>query len=424
MKVYKFGGASIKDFERMKATAELIADASATPLLVVVSALGKTTNALEKVVETFFDERPDDALLLFERIKQQHLDFVKYNLPLHWQPAEAKLKDFFTETVWLLHDKPVRSFDYYYDQVVCCGEMMSSTILYFQLLELKINTGWADVRDIIRTDSNFRDGVINWDITQTNTDLILRPMFKEFNVVITQGFVGSTDENESTTLGREGSDFTAAIFANILEADDVTIWKDVPGVMSGDPKTYPAAKIIPQLSYSEVIEMAYYGAQVIHPKTIKPLQNKNIPLLVKDFTDVSSPGTCINSNVAKDLPPLVIVKEKQVLISFKSKDFSFIEDQPINELYTIFHELKIKPTLTQNGAIGLLCCFTDREEKINSLAAQAAEIFDVTLMRGLSLLTIRHYNDPIIADLTAKKNILLSQKTKDVVQMILGGEGS
>lgn len=422
MKVYKFGGASIQNYERMKATAEIIAVAGEKPLLVVVSALGKTTNALEKVVEAFFEARTEDAFHLFERIKEQHLDFIKYNLPLHWQPAEAKLKEFFTETEWLLHDKPVRSYDYYYDQIVCCGEMMSSTLLYFQLLELKINAGWIDVRDLIRTDSNFRDGIINWEVTKMNTDQLLSPLLQEFDVVVTQGFIGSTDENESTTLGREGSDFTAAIFANLLQAEDVTIWKDVPGVMSGDPKTYSEAQTIPEISYSEMIEMAYYGAQVIHPKTIKPLQNKKIPLLVKNFTDTILAGTSISSTLAKNLPPIVIVKENQVLLSFQSKDFSFIEDQPINKLYELFHNLKIKPTLTQNGAITLLCCFTDREEKINTLATEAAEIFDVTVLRGLSLLTVRHYNDDSLAKLTAGRKILLTQKTDVVVQMILGAE--
>jgi aspartate kinase len=240
--------------------------------------------------------------------------------------------------------------------------------------------------------------------------------------VVTQGFIGSTDENESTTLGREGSDFTAAIFANLLQAEDVTIWKDVPGVMSGDPKTYSEAQTIPEISYSEMIEMAYYGAQVIHPKTIKPLQNKKIPLLVKNFTDTILAGTSISSTLAKNLPPIVIVKENQVLLSFQSKDFSFIEDQPINKLYELFHNLKIKPTLTQNGAITLLCCFTDREEKINTLATEAAEIFDVTVLRGLSLLTVRHYNDDSLAKLTAGRKILLTQKTDVVVQMILGAE--
>ncbi len=419
MKVFKFGGASIQNFERMKETAEIIAGTEAKPLLIVVSALGKTTNALEKVAEAFFEERTDDALLLFERIKQQHLDFVKYNLPLHWQPAEAKLKEFFTEAEWLLHDKPVRSFDYYYDQIVCCGEMMSSSLLYFQLLELKLNAGWTDVRDIIRTDANFRDGIINWEVTEANTNNLLKPMLAEFDFVITQGFVGSTDENESTTLGREGSDFTAAIFANILQAEDVTIWKDVPGVMSGDPKSYDAAMVLPHISYSEVIEMAYYGAQVIHPKTIKPLQNKKIPLLVKNFTAITKPGTRIDATVSKDLPPLVILKENQVLISFKSHDFSFIEEKPINDLYEIFHGLKIKPNLTQNGAITLLCCFTNREEKISALAAEAAHIFDVTVLGGLSLLTIRHYDEATISKLTQGRKVLLSQKTDEVVQMIL-----
>ncbi len=419
MKVYKFGGASIETPERMTETAKIIAATEEQPLLVVISALGKTTNALEKVVDSFFYERKDEALKLFEKIKEQHLNFIKYTIVKNWKEAENKLKDFFTEIEWLLHDKPVREYDYYYDQIVCCGELMSTSIVHYILLELTIDAAWIDVRDLIRTDDNFRDAIIDWKVTGENVESQLKPLIALHKVVITQGFVGATDENESTTLGREGSDFTAAIFASLLDAEDVTIWKDVPGVMSGDPKSYAAAEVLPALSYSEVVEMAYYGAQVIHPKTIKPLQNKKIPLNVRSFLDPTLAGTTISSAITKDLPALVINKANQVMLTFRSKDFSFVEDKPINALYEMFHSLKIKPTVSQNAAISLICCFTDREEKINSLAASAAEYFDVALERNLSLVTIRHYNEEVIENLTGDKEIVLLQKTHEVLQAVI-----
>ena len=279
MKVFKFGGASINSIERYKNTGTIIQSAQNEKILIVISAMGKTTNALESVVNSFYAGRNEEALQLFQRIKSSHLDLLKYLTVLHWQKAEDQLKDFFTEIEWLLNDKPVRSYDYYYDQIVCCGELLSSSILKNYLEELKVNATWLDVRDIIRTDNNFRDAGIDWEYTKKRIHEYVSPLFDQFDVVVTQGFIGATDENESTTLGREGSDYTAAIFANILNGESVTIWKDVDAVMSSDPKKDKEASIIQALSYTEVIEMAYYGAQVIHPKTIKPLQNKNIPII-------------------------------------------------------------------------------------------------------------------------------------------------
>ena len=285
MKVFKFGGASINSADRFKNTANIIQSFSGEKLLIVISAMGKTTNALETIVNAYFEGRKDEALQLFEQLKNNHLDLVKYLNVTHWQASENKLKDLFTEIEWLLHDKPVRHYDYYYDQIVCCGELFSSSILSHYLEEQKSKVKWLDVRDIIRTDDNFRDAAIDWEFTDNRVKDSVLPLFDEFDIVITQGFIGATDENESTTLGREGSDYSAAIFANLLNGESVTIWKDVDAVMSADPKKYPDASILNELSFTEVIEMAYYGAQVIHPKTIKPLQNKNIPLLVKSFLD-------------------------------------------------------------------------------------------------------------------------------------------
>ena len=419
MKVFKFGGASINSVDRFKNTAKIIQSFKGEKLLIVISAMGKTTNALEKVIASFYEGRKEEALMLFDQLKNNHLDTLKYLTVTNWQQADNQLKDFFTEVEWLLHDKPVRNFDYYYDQIVCCGELLSSSILNSFLQEEKVNAKWLDVRDVIRTDNNFRDAAIDWSFTNKRIQEAVIPLFESCDVIITQGFIGATDENESTTLGREGSDYSAAIFANILNADSVTIWKDVDAIMSADPKKYPDASILKSLSFTEVIEMAYYGAQVIHPKTIKPLQNKNIPLLVKSFLDPTLEGTIISKEPCKNLPPIIVNKENQVLIQFKSKDFSFVEDKPIHQLHEIFNQIRINPNLSQNTAISLLCCFDDHPEKIGQLAEAASGIFDVELERNLTLLTIRHYNAETIYKLTRNKKVLLEQKTTETVQMLM-----
>ena len=419
MKVFKFGGASINSIERIKQVANIINNHSGEPLLIVVSAMGKTTNALETVVNAFCDGRQEDALAIFEKIKEQHQQTLKYLCTLQWHAAEAQLKDFFTEIEWLLHDKPVRSYDYYYDQIVCCGELMSSSILAHYLKEEKMNAAWIDVRDVVRTDNNFRDAAVDWAYTAKNIREQIDPLFKQHPLVITQGYIGATDENESTTLGREGSDYSAAIFANLLDATDVTIWKDVEAVMSADPRQFPDAVNMPALSYAEVIEMAYYGAQVIHPKTIKPLQNKHIPLLVKSFLQPDLPGTVIDNKGAKLLPPIIVKKEKQVLMYFKSKDFSFVEEKLVAELYDIFSRTKMNPNLSQHTAISLLCCFDDHADKIDQLALEASLLFDVEIERNLGLLTIRHYDEATISALTANKVIVLEQKTLSTIQVLM-----
>jgi aspartate kinase len=419
MKVFKFGGASINSVDRIKNTASIIKSFEGEKILIVISAMGKTTNLLEKVVRSFFEGRKEEALSLFEELKNSHLNTLKYLTVVKWQEAENQVKQFFTEIEWLLHDKPVRNFDYYYDQIVCCGELLSSAILSNHLAEEKVNATWLDVRDIIRTDNNFRDAGIDWEFTSKRIQESVIPLFEKNDIIVTQGFIGATDENESTTLGREGSDYTAAIFANLMNGDSVTIWKDVDAVMSADPKKYKEASILDKLSFTEVIEMAYYGAQVIHPKTIKPLQNKNIPLLVKSFLDPSLKGTIISKETNKNLPPIIVHKANQVLIQFKTKDFSFMEDQPIQDLMKIFNQIKVKPNLSQKTAISFVCCFDDHAEKINLLAQTASELFDVEVEKNLSLLTIRHYNQETIKNLIEGKVILLQQKTTETVQMIM-----
>ncbi len=416
MKVFKFGGASVKNVDGIKNVSSIVQQFKGEKLVVIVSAIGKTTNALEKVAEAFYEGRKDDGLQLFSAIKESHLTTAKYLLVTTYNEAYIQLNSFFTEVEWLLHDKPVQPFDYYYDQVVCIGELLSTSIVSAYLNEMKIANKWLDVRDILRTDSNFRDANVDFEFTAQTTASVMT--FQDINIYVTQGFIGSTDQNESTTLGREGSDYTASIFANLFNAESLTIWKDVEGVMSADPKDFPAATLISELSFSEVIEMAFYGAQVIHPKTIKPLQNKKIPLLVKSFVDPTLAGTAITSKPSKNLPPVIVLKQKQVLINLQTQDFSFVGEKPMSSLYELLATLNIKPNLIQTAAINVQLCLDDRSEKIEQLAAKASEIFDVQVERDLTLLTIRHYNTAILGEMTEGKNVLLTQQTKDTVQVL------
>lgn len=419
MKVFKFGGASINSVERIQNLGKILKVYENEKILIVISAMGKVTNALEKVAESFYEGKKEEGLILFEKIKQNHLATLKYTVTQEWEKATNELLNIFTEVEWLLHDKPVKDYNYYYDQIVCTGEMMSTTILSFYLNEEKIDNRWIDVRDVLRTDDTFRDAMVDWEFTEKQIAEKILPLFNGTNIVITQGFVGSTDENESTTLGREGSDYTAAVFANVLNAESVTIWKDVEGVMNADPKDFSEAVILPGLDYKEVIEMAYYGAQVIHPKTIKPLQNKNIPLLVKCFLDSRLPGTVISGKNPHQLPPIIVYKRNQVLMTLQSKDFSFVEGVPVNQLNEILEQVKIKPTLTQNAAISLLICVDDIPEKIDDAARRFDEIFDVQIEKDLTLLTIRHYTGEFIKKLSENKVIVLEQKTRETIQLLM-----
>ena len=419
MQVFKFGGASVNSVERVKNVGDILKLYPGEKLLVVISAMGKTTNALEKVINAFYAAKKEDALQLFQQVKHQHLNTAKFLLVKNAVACEEQLNSFFTEAEWLLHDKPVRDYDYYYDQIVCIGELLSTSIVSHYLNEIDVRNQWVDVRDIFRTDDNFRDAGIDWDFTNSQVQNSIVPLFNNTNIVLTQGFIGATDENESTTLGREGSDYSAAVFANLLNAKNQTIWKDVNSVMNADPKQFPDAMEIHELNYNEVIEMAYYGAQVIHPKTIKPLQNKNIPLNVKCFLDPSLPGTVIHNKTLKGLPPIIVVKENQVMIELSSKDFSFVEEKPIADLFHLFEKLKIKPNLTQNAAISMICVLDDRKDKIEKLALAASEFFDINVTKGLTLLTVRHYTTEVYQKLTEGKKMLLQQRTNDTVQALL-----
>ena len=419
MKIFKFGGASVNSVDRIRQVPGILRQYTGEKILVVISAMGKTTNALEKVVDAFFSGHREEALALFGQIKEQHLTTAKYILVRNYLACEAQMKDFFTEVEWLLHDKPVRDYDYYYDQVVCVGELLSTSMMSAYFAECGIGNQWIDVRDIFRTDANFRDAVIDWEVTDRKVREEILPLFGEEDIIVTQGFIGATSDNESTTLGREGSDYTAAVFANLLDAESQTIWKDVEGVMNADPKQFPDAKLIGELNYDEVIEMAYYGAQVIHPKTIKPLQNKGIPLYVKCFLDASLPGTVIHSKSLKGLPPIIVLKQDQVQVQLHSKDFSFVGETGTARLYDLFGQVRVKPNLIQSGAVSIRVCLDDRPARIERLALAAAELFDVEVERGLTLLTVRHYTDEVVQRLTAGKREVLRQQTEETVQVLM-----
>lgn len=422
MKVFKFGGASIKDYDSIQNVGNILKEYKDEKILIVISAMGKMTNALEKVSEAFFEEKKEDTFRLFEKIKTAHLNLLKYLVTLHWEKATNTLNNFFTEVEWLLHDTPVKDYNYYYDQLVCSGELLSSTLISFFLDDKKIPNQWIDVRDLLRTDDTFRDAKVDWEVTKSNIEAKLLPLFANNNFVITQGFIGSTDENESTTLGREGSDYTAAIFSELLNAESVTIWKDVNGIMNADPKEFKEAVSIEELSYKEVIEMAYYGAQVIHPKTIKPLQNKNIPLYVKSFYDLRLPGSVITRNQSHHLPPIIVYKHQQAFITMQTIDFSFVEGKPFIFLNEILEELRIKPNLTQNAAISLMICIDDVPGKTELIASRASSIFDVQVVKDLDLLTIRHYTPEYVTRFSLNREILLEQKTPEMIQLLMRKE--
>ncbi len=419
MKIFKFGGASVDSVDRIRRLPSILALYTSENLMIVISAMGKTTNALEKVAHAYYEGNTAEAIRLFEEIKQQHLKIAEALGILHTTATQLRINNFFTEVEWLLHDRPVRPFNYYYDQIVCIGELLSTSIVSDYLQNEGFPNEWLDVRDIFATDDQFRAANIDWGKTRARVDSLIVPIWSESRIILTQGFIGSTDANESTTLGREGSDYSAAIFANLLNADSLTIWKDVEGVMNADPKEFSDARYIRELGYDEVIEMAFYGAQVIHPKTIKPLQNKGIPLNVKCFLDPRLPGTLIHSKHIADLPPIIVLKQNQVLIHLRSKDFSFVGEEGIARLYNMLSGLHIQANLMQTGAVTVQVCADLIPDKIDKLVLEASVFFEVHVEKGLTLLTIRHYQKDLVEKLIDKREVVLQQWSNKTVQTIL-----
>lgn len=420
IKVYKFGGASIETVERARNLASILRDDLSDPLLVVISAKGKTTNALEKVAEAYYAGDAGLATERLEAIERDHIEYARELLDGKEEPTLAKLREFFAEIEWVLTEPVAKPFDYYYDQVVCVGELLSTTILAAYLNRVGMPARWIDVRDVMKTDDNYRDAGIQWEKTHALATSVFSKAFATCNLVVTQGYIGSTDENTSVTLGREGSDYSAAIFANILDAESTTIWKDVPSLLNADPKIFPNTVPIGEITFREVIEMAYYGAQVIHPKTIKPLHNKNIPLYVRCFLDKSLKGTIIhNTDKAIAYPPIMVLKTEQTLLQVSTRDFSFITEDNLSRIYNLFHDYKIKINLIQNAAISFLACVDSKVDKLDELVTALKHDYDVKFNEHLYLFTVRHFTQDVLDEELKNRTILLEQKTRQTIQMVV-----
>jgi aspartate kinase len=418
MKIFKFGGASVKDAEGVKNLAEIISLFPNEKLLVVVSAMGKTTNALERLTKAYFFNN-EDPFAVLQQIKDYHYEILNNLFDDKKHPIFDEINNTFVEIEWAIEDRPTGNFDFEYDQIVSVGEILSTKIVAAYLTHINVQTSLLDARDVIKTDNTYREGKINWELTSQLANKLIPALFEKYQVVITQGFIGGTSENYTTTLGREGSDYTAAILAWCLNAQDVTIWKDVPGVMNADPKWFDNTVVIEQISYNDAIELAYYGASVIHPKTIQPLQNKKIKLFVKSFINPNLKGTEI-SEWQNPLPvPSFIFKVNQVLISIMPRDFSFIAEQNLKDIFTLFTKHRTKINVMQNTAISFSVCVDDDELRTPQLIADLQNSYKVLFNKNVELATIRHYNQETIERVTKDKEILLELKSRNTVQLVM-----
>lgn len=421
MQVFKFGGASVKDAEGVKNVAEVLKQFPSQKISVVVSAMGKTTNALERLAKAYF-YKVENAEKVLEEIKTYHFDICNQLFSSTTHPIYNELENTFVELYWAIEDEPTQGFDFEYDQIVSMGEVISTKIVSAYLNEIGLKNKWIDVRGLIQTDNSYREGKVDFELTENLVKNDLLPIFNTYDIVITQGFIGGTSENFTTTLGREGSDYTASILAYCLNANNVTIWKDVPGVLNADPKWFSHTKKIDELSYHDAIELTYYGATVIHPKTIKPLQNKNIPLYVKSFLKPKDDGTVIRDGEKRLNIPSYIFKIDQVLISIQPKDFSFIAEDNLSDIFEVFSKHGVKINLMQLSAISFSVCCDDHAEKIKSLVAELQQQFKVLYNAGLELMTVRYYTQETLDILTKNKIILLEQRSRFTVQMVMKNE--
>ncbi len=413
MKIFKFGGASVKDAGAVKNVAAILKMFPGEPIVAVVSAMGKTTNALERYAEAAFPGKAG-AKSILEEIRKYHLDIAGQLFPLKSHSVYADVQKDFEVLEKLAERKKDKNYDKLYDQVVSVGELVSTRIVAAYLSEAGMPVQWMDVREVIRTDSNFREGKVDWEATERNA----KAKFT-MPLAVTQGFLGCAGDGLTTTLGREGSDYTAAILAYCLDAESVTIWKDVPGVLNADPKWFDDTRLIPQLSYHDAIELSYYGATVIHPKTLKPLQNKRIPLYVRSFLRPQEQGTLI-SEAQSSLPiPCFIFKVNQMLISISPKDFSFIVEENLSEIFRFFSESGVKINTMQNSAISFSVCVDNDEKKVLPLIDALKKKFRVLYNDEVELVTVRYYDQPTIDRVTLGKNILLEVKSRYTVQMVM-----
>ncbi|MEJ5089002.1 Lysine-sensitive aspartokinase 3 [compost metagenome] len=417
MQVFKFGGASVKDAESVKNSAYIISKYKVGALLVVVSAMGKTTNLLEDVTKAYY-HNTGEAFEMLEKAKVFHFNILSNLFEDHNHPIFDEIANCFVEIEWILEEEPQDSFDYLFDQIVSTGEIVSSKILAAYLNHIGVNSKWLDARNYIMTDNTYTEAQVNWEKTEAIIQAEIPHILQEY-VGITQGFIGSTSENFTTTLGREGSDYSAAIFAACLDAQHVTIWKDVPGVLNADPKWFEKTELIPELSYTDAIELTYYGATVIHPKTIKPLQNKNIQLNVRSFLNPEVPGTKIKSTNVSLPVPSFIFKVNQILISISPRDFSFIVEDNLRDIFNLFHQFRIKLNMMHNSAINFSVAVDDTGQNIIDVLEELKKKFKVNIETGLELITIRYYNQETINRVLVNKEVISELKDTYTCQLLV-----
>ncbi len=419
MQVFKFGGASVKDATSIKNLAQIVKQFSAEKLLIVVSAMGKTTNALENLTSDYINQS-ENLQEIFIEIKAYHHQILT-ELFESSDPIFNEVENTFVEIEWMIEEEPHDDPDFIYDQIVSIGELVSSRIVTAYLNKVGIKSRWLDARGYIQTDNTYREGLVDWEKTQTQISKDL-PEMLQVEILVTQGFLGGTSENFTTTLGREGSDYSAAIFASCLNASSVTIWKDVDGVYNADPKRFKNIVKFDQLSYAEAVEMAYYGASIIHPKTIRPLQNASIPLYVKPFLKPMEAGTVINLEEFPIKIPIIIVKPNQVLVSVFSKDHSFINENHLSEIYKLLADLHFKVNLVQTSALSFTFCVDYDASKFEKLLQKLKPAFNYRYNTETDLITIRHYEAELLKELSAGKTILLEQLSRNTAQLLIKAE--
>lgn len=414
MRIFKFGGASVKDAAGVNNVLSVLETVGYENTMLVVSAMGKSTNALELIIKNYL-EKSDDLGVNIQELKDYH-DQIICDLFGHDQDnINFAVSQLYQDLEFFLGHNKSPDYSYVYDQIIGFGELLSTTIISHYLSFKGLSNNWLDVRNLIKTDSVYRDATVDWEQTQQN---IVENVDQEV-LNITQGFLGSDANNFTTSLGREGSDYTAAIFAYCLDAESVSIWKDVPGVMNADPRVFDDTILLNQISYREAIELAFYGASVIHPKTLQPLQRKEIPLYVKSFVNPELPGTSVSKGAdLEPFHPCFILKRNQLLISLSSNDFSFIVEDNISEIFALLHKYKMKVSLIQNSAISFSVCVEDKYGNKERLYKDLEAKFAVTFNDNVSLYTVRHYNEEATERIQAQKTVLLKQFTRDTLQIV------
>ena len=414
MKVFKFGGASIKDPQAIRNVFNVLQTVGYNNSLIIASAMGKTTNALEDVVNAYF-KKPEELKNAIQIIKNYHLDITNDLFENKNHLVFDKINVLFNEMEFFLSSNKSPNYNFVYDQIVSYGEILSTTILSYLFNDQSIENVWIDARNLIKTDTTYRDGMVDWQATEQN----IKNQLQGQKLYITQGFIGSDPNHFSVTLGREGSDYSAAIFAYCLDAESVTIWKDVPGVLNADPRYFEDTVLLNHISYHEAIELAFYGASVIHPKTLQPLQRKEIPLYVKSFVNPTLPGTAVSKGV--DLDPATscfIVKKNQLLVSISSKDFSFIMEHQVSDIFKTFAEQHIKVNVIQNSAISFTVCVEDKFGNFETILNDLSNNFNVTYNENVSLYTIRHFTDEAARKVLTNQTVLLKQINRETMQIV------